>query len=110
MTATFGWLPDTGATLSKEPRVRKAQFGDGYEQRAPDGLNANLQKRALSFSGRSLAECDAIASFLDAQAGVTAFYYTHPRDIQRLWLCRSWSSQDDVASGSVSATFEEVPL
>ncbi len=110
MTATFTWIPDTGATLTKEPRIRKARFGDGYEQRAQDGINANMQKRALTFSGRSLVECDAIQAFLDARGGVESFYYAHPRDIQRLWLCRTWSVQEEFNSRNVTATFEEVPL
>ncbi len=109
MTATFTWIPDTGAKLTKEPRLRSAKFGDGYEQRAQDGINANMQKRELSFSGRGLGECDLITAFLDARGGTEAFYYTHSRDIQRLWICRSWSSTDSVASGDVVATFEEVP-
>ena len=110
MTATFTWTPDTGAACDREPRVLSVKLGDGYEQRITDGINADLRKRGLTFSGRSLTEIDAISDFLAERGGAEAFYYTHPRDTQRLYLCRSWSVREDSpVSGTVTATFEEVP-
>lgn len=110
MTSTFPWIPDQGATLDETPSVRSVRFGDGYSQDAPNGLNPIMQKRNVSFSGRSLPETDAIIAFLRARGGTERFFYTHPRDIQRLWKCSSWKQADGDSTSPITATFEEVPL
>ncbi|MDI6029558.1 hypothetical protein QBK99_25795 [Corticibacterium sp. UT-5YL-CI-8] len=38
-----------GSGLNFEPRIKKAEFGDGYSQRSPDGLNSNLATLEASF-------------------------------------------------------------
>jgi len=109
--STFTWNPDTGATMDREPRIRSAQFGDGYQQRALDGLNADLRTFSLSFSGRALAESQAIVTFLETVGGVTSFDYTHPGDTSRKYICKSWKRTDAAYNlQTVTATFQEVPL
>lgn len=108
---TFIWAPDKGATRAMEPRVLSTGFGDGYSQDSPDGLNHKLEKRSLSFSGRSVAEMTAIEAFLEARGAVETFYYTHPGKTQKKYKCRSWSAQDnDYLVLAISAEFTEVPL
>jgi phage-related protein len=108
--ATFTWIPDIGAGQDRAPRIRSAQFGDGYKQRAQDGLNADLRTRSLSFTGRSLAESQAIQAFLEARGGVTSFDYTHPGDSSRKYICESWKAVDVAYNvQNVSATFIQVP-
>lgn len=108
--ATFTWTPDMGASMTRQPRVRSVKFGDGYEQRAADGLNSDMRKYSLNFTGRSSAESTAILSFLEAQGGVTSFDYTHPGDSSRKFICRSWKATDTGYNvKSVSSEFEQVP-
>ena len=99
-----------GASMTRQPRVRSVKFGDGYEQRAADGLNSDMRKYSLNFTGRSSAESTAILSFLEAQGGVTSFDYTHPGDSSRKFICRSWKATDTGYNvKSVSSEFEQVP-
>jgi len=108
--ATFTYKPDKSAAGSNAPRIRKAQFGDGYEQRALDGLNPDLAKWSLSFTGRSQADAFAIRDFFIAQGGVTAFDWTAPDGRTGKWVCDSWKVQAvDYTVWAVSAEFRQVP-
>lgn len=78
MTERFGWLPSFGAQASREPRIRSARFGDGYEQRAAVGLNADLAMWTINFENRSDAEASSIAAFLAARGGHEAFEWIAP--------------------------------
>lgn len=66
-------------------RVRTAQFGDGYSQRAKDGLNNVYDTWPLTFTG-SEAEIAAIKAFLDATGGATNFYWTPPLRTQAKFI------------------------
>ena len=108
--STFTWTPDEGATCEREPRVLAVAFGDGYEQRTADGINADMKTWQLSFSVRSNSEIVAIDAFLAAEAGVTAFDWTDPDGHAGKWVCKKWSRRAGVANvQSVTATFREVP-
>jgi phage-related protein len=109
--STFTWTPDIGATEEHTPRILSVVFGEAYEQRAPDGINPDMVKRGLSFTGRSSAEGLAILAFLSAQGGVTSFDYTHPGDTSRKYLCNSWKATDTGYNiKAVTAEFQQVPL
>lgn len=108
--ATFTWTPDVDAAVTHEPRIREAKLGDGYSQRAQDGMNADMASWSLRFSGRSLAEGEAIDAFLAAQGGVTAFDWTPPNGVSTKWLCKKWSrAYVSYESQTVTATFTQVP-
>jgi phage-related protein len=109
--STFTWIPDIGSTEERAPRIRSVQFGDGYEQRAQDGINADMRKRSLSFTARSSAESTAILAFLEAQGGTASFDYTHPGDSSRKYVCKSWKATDTgYLLKTITAEFQEVPL
>jgi phage-related protein len=107
--ATFTAAPDFGATVSEKPRLVEARFGDGYTQRAGDGINVIAQSWSLRFSGRTATEYAAILSFLRAQSGYTAFDWTAPDGTVGIWVCREWTyTPDTAAANTVTATFERV--
>ena len=60
--------PAYGATKSSEPKLRKVQFGDGYEQRLRFGLNQNPKIWNLTWNNITKANADIIEAFLDARA------------------------------------------
>jgi phage-related protein len=109
--STFTWVPDYGAKCDRAPSVRSVKFGDGYEQRAANGLNADMRKYSLTFSARAAAESAAIDAFLTTQGGVASFDYTHPGESSRKFVCREWSNTD-VGYGleTITATFQQTPL
>ncbi len=47
---TFRWKVKPGMDVASAPSVRKVRFGDGYSQRAPAGLNANLKTYSVTLS------------------------------------------------------------
>jgi phage-related protein len=108
---TFTWIPDHGASESIEARVLVANFGDGYAQRAPIGINNLETKRELVFSVRPLAEIRAIDGFLKKHRGATPFEYQPPGEEKAPYVCARWQKvrATDLDS-TLTATFEQVPL
>jgi len=107
---TFTWTPDFGAQKTQTPAVKKAKFGDGYEQRVQFGINNNPQTWTLNFVNRDDTETNQIDAFLQARRAVEAFTWTPPRSSTAIRVvCDSWSI-DAVKYNlnSVSATFRQV--
>ncbi|WP_244598897.1 phage tail protein [Escherichia coli] len=42
-TEEFYWLPEDGMKTENKPSIKTVRFGDGYEQRSPNGLNHALR-------------------------------------------------------------------
>lgn len=55
-----------GSTRTRTNRVLAAQFGDGYEQTAPDGINNKIDTWSISYDNLTLAERNAVWAVLDA--------------------------------------------
>jgi phage-related protein len=107
--STFSTTPSYGAALKVAPRVRVAQFGDGYSQRVGDGLNNAPRSWSLTFGKRTEAEIDAIEAFLAGEGGTTAFDWTPPRGAAGKWVCKGWDrGLDGFNNERLSATFDEV--
>jgi phage-related protein len=105
---TFTYKATYGAELAKQPRILMADFGDGYQQRAGDGINLIRQMWSLEFR-KVDADADAIDSFLAGQKGYLSFDWTPPKGAAIKAICRDWRRQ--IASPGVSvitATFEQV--
>lgn len=87
MTTTFPDIaPDRNSTRTKEDKVLRADFGDGYAQTAPDGINNYTVKWDLSFANYPAEDVDAITNFLDARGSNESFYWTEPfSDTPTLW-------------------------
>lgn len=107
---TFTWTPDFGAKAAYKPKVRKAQFGDGYQQRQADGINTRADTWDLQFQARDDSETAAILAFLEARAGVEAFDWTPPNELTAIRVvCSEWNKTLDRANlNSVSAQFIRV--
>lgn len=105
---TFTFCPAPGATKTINPKVRSAQFGDGYNQRVGDGINTMPRVWDVSFT-RKEADIDLVDAFLTARAGVESFIWTPPEGTQGIFKCTSWArSLPTVAVQSISAQFIEV--
>lgn len=106
--STFTWSPDPGASQTIQPRVRTANFGDGYQQRVGNGINTMPRTWSLSFT-RPASLINTIEAFLVARAGTESFSWTPPVGDAGKWVCSNWSRtvpHRDV--GTLSATFTEV--
>lgn len=74
---TFTWSPDGEVEGEIDQRVRSSQFGDGYEQISPDGLNAESGSWPVTFGGTE-DEVQPIKDFLQRHKGSKAFLWTPP--------------------------------
>ena len=102
--------PTYGTTSNKEPRILRAEFGDGYSQRAGDGLNTDPIKVTLNFDALTVEQADQVFNFLSARAGWDSFYYTLPRESSpRIFICPKFSRQYVLPNtDAITAEFEEV--
>lgn len=72
-------------------RVLRAQFGDSYSQRTPDGLNPVTEAVVLDWPTLRPADANTIEAFFVALQGATAFNYTLPwESIAKSWTAASW--------------------
>ena len=106
--STFTFTPAYSAQVNKKPRVRKAAFGDGYEQRVPDGINTIKRVWSLRFT-KSSADIAAVDAFLSEHGGTTSFDWTPPRGAAGKWICDEWNEGlDGFNKDTITATFTEV--
>ncbi len=70
--------PDKQMTRTTRPQILMATFGDGYEQRAIDGINSLRETYTASFKTRTKEDVDDIVTYLESTNGVTAFNFTIP--------------------------------
>lgn len=97
--------------MKVKPAILEAKFGDGYSQRAPNGINPNLEVWSIQANSlKNSSEADAFEAFLRAQSGVIAFQWTTPFGRTALFVCKEWQ-RIPVSYGvsNITATFEEVP-
>ena len=107
--STFTWSPSYEPVESSEPRVRRFQAGDGYEQRVRFGLNTDPKEWGLSFNERSDTERDAILTFLEARGGYESFDWTPPRGSAGKYVCSKWQTTLRAAGfTTITATFRQV--
>ena len=106
---TFTWIP-AKASLQERPRVVSSKFGDGYEQRRPDGINNVPQSWSLFFVCPSVSMTQAILNFLRARKGSELFTWIPPDAVAPInVVCREYASDDEPGnSRTLSATFEQV--
>ena len=85
--------PAPGTRLTQQPKLLIADFGDGYTQRAADGLNALKQQwETVAWQNLTKAEAVNIEQFFEAHQGGEAFYWTPPGyQTQRKFIVTKWS-------------------
>lgn len=108
---TFDWAESPGSSVEYQPRVIATRFGDGYEQRADDGLNPLGEAWDLSFNDCGAAAADQIVAFLRDGMGRKTFDWTPPRaTLPRKWKCTSLRRTlgAEIDTHNISARFERV--
>lgn len=85
------WAPDWGYDVAYEQRLRIAKLGDGYEQRAIDGLNPLWRTFQLTWATRPKSVLIEMNIFLASQYGA-AFEFMPPHAANTLLVfCDKWS-------------------
>lgn len=107
--AYFIWPASNSSVGAKKPRTLTASFGDGYAQRARDGINNKPVSWTLKFAGRDADEASAIEDFLDAQGGASAFWWQSPTGYIGRFVCGDYSrTQMAGPICDLAAVFDEV--
>lgn len=92
--------------------VLENRFGDGYTQRAADGLNSNRDTWSATWTNLKDSEAKLIFDFLRAREGYQPFYYQAPGD----GVFKQWTARDirrkpvdagDVFYWTISATLKQ---
>lgn len=89
MTDTFTWQVHADAGGNGEFATAKAQFGDGYAQEVPLGLNSESQKWTVNFSGYAHQVAPVLA-FIRAHKGMS-FLWKPPLGTQGLYKCKKYN-------------------
>ncbi|MGI0119683.1 phage tail protein [Zooshikella sp. RANM57] len=108
-------LPDIpvsyGSSASTEFRVLEANFGDGYTQRAADGINNIRDTWSVTWENRDTADIFTLVKFLKARGGFQAFYWTPPGEVEpRKWICKAFDGPTPAGPDTytLEASFKEV--
>jgi phage-related protein len=105
---TFNWRTPSGASCTPQFRLLTAQFGDGYKQTAPDGLNTKSVSWSLSYTGKSSnGEIQSIIAFIDRHAGARSFYWTPPLGVQALFKGKYTSTHKGGDVYLLNLTFDQ---
>lgn len=79
-----------GISLSKKYRYLEANFGDGYSQRAGDGLNTISEEWRMVWDIITSSEKNILIDFFDQQQGYLNFNFTAPGDsVSKKWIANT---------------------
>ena len=101
--------PNVGMSVTQEPRILIAQFGDGYDQRIPDGVNYQRRQWTLTWGPITPEAADYIENFFIARGGYQPFWWTPPRYLARVKVrCPKWARAEEQWNASrIEAGFLE---
>lgn len=99
--------PSPGTTITPVVALNETNFGDGYSQASPKGINSLRRQVNYRWDALTLEQAKAIEGFFIAQAGYKPFMWTVRGDsAPTKWRCKSWTRTDQTPS-TITATFEE---
>jgi len=107
-------LPDITPSMSSSKKVNarilKNEFGDGYSQRAADGLNNTPSEWSLTWAGQNKDDIDTLEAFFEARGGWDAFNWIPYRESStKQFTCSEWSRNFDGAhNDTLTAKLDEV--
>lgn len=99
--------PTPGTAVSNNVALRTTQFGDGYTQSVPVGLNHVSKRVTLTWGALTLSQAQALDDFFVERGGYKYFYYTlRGESTPRKWRCEKWSFTDGAPSNSTADLIE----
>ncbi len=109
----FQWKPSYRGSNENQPKVKPIQFGDGYTQRIPDGINNLLLNYNFVFDVRDLSEATAILHFLASRNASESFCFVPPAPRGNLlrFICPKWSDiQEFLNNYQIQCNFIQNPV
>lgn len=107
MTDTFDFPCTVGTAGDTKLRIKRARFGDGYQQVAKDGLNARVSQWTIQTPPMPEDDAAEVTDFLDRNTG-RPFYWTPPgRSEPSRFFCAGYTEAPALGRlTSITATFE----
>lgn len=99
MTDTFTWRTQVSPTATDTINLYTAQFGDGYEQVAVNGINNVAEAWDLTWTGKK-NDVAAIRAFLHSHAH-QSFWWSNPWGEKKLYRVKPDSIKPTFISGKV---------
>lgn len=101
--------PSPGSDIKTTVKKLQAEFGDGYSQAVPDGINSIRRELSLNWDMLTPDQSAVIIAFFEARGGCEPFYYTPSDDASpKKWTCDDWrEKRGDGGFRSISATFKQ---
>lgn len=101
--------PSPGTEDKPEFKLLESEFGDGYTQSAPEGLNHIRRVLTLTWDLLLPAQSAAMMTFIRNRKGTDPFYYTPSDETDPvLWTCKDPRDKRlDNGFRSFSATFRQ---
>lgn len=98
--------PSPGTGIKTAFKLQKAEFGDGYSQISPDGINYKRKTANLAWNALTLAQANAIESFLENLGGHMPFYF-QPYGFAATvkWTCENYNRTLDEGYWKMTAEF-----
>jgi len=99
-----------GSSRTVEPKMLVNPFGDGYVQRAADGINTDSDVYSVSTSNLTETEADALETFFRDHKDGTHFVWTPPGSaVVQKFMIKDWTrTWVDANNYVISADFIEV--
>lgn len=105
MTALPDICVSSGTSVTVEPRILRNDFGDGYSQRTPDGLNTIRRVWRAQWNNILQSEANTLVAFFKSLKGVLVFTWTGPADSAGQFICKTWS-MTPITGGFANLTAE----
>jgi len=105
---TFKWRSAYGTNPSYKADIRSFEFGDGYQQVSPKGLNPVRQEVTVVLPGLTKEGRKEVLAFLAANAG-KPFLYAHDGDEPKKYMCDEWNERKHGPNVyEINATFKQL--
>lgn len=100
--------PSPGASHQRQVNILEAEFGDGYSQPTPNGLNHIRKGVTLRWKGLTLAQMQELDNFFTERGGTKAFHYKpHGMAVSSKWTCKEWAPSDRGGVFEFTATLKQ---
>ena len=91
------------STRTRVYRTLTSQFGDGYKQDAPDGVNNTIDTWMINYENLGSADRATLVTFLDSQGAWTTWTWQAPNDSTvKNWKITKDGWTESVTAGNIS--------
>jgi phage-related protein len=90
------WVPpqqpgQNGTQFSEQPRLLQTDYGDGYSQVLPDGINYITGQADLNWNSILATNWATIVAFFEAHLSLPFLWTLPDESVPRQWRAQKWS-------------------